>query len=91
MPSSNTPCDLKTMVVRALDAACTNATDENSNGCLSRSFADIKELLGLVFHCATFATRLYAEPFGEQCDVSDRVPFIWFSHVKFAHSPGMHR
>ena len=29
---------------RALDTACTNATDENSNGCLSRSFANIKEL-----------------------------------------------
>jgi hypothetical protein len=44
MPSSNTPSDLKTVVVCALDAACLNATDENSNDCLSRSFADIKEL-----------------------------------------------
>ena len=41
---------------RALDTACTNATDENSNGCLSRSFADIKELLRLLFRRAPFAT-----------------------------------
>jgi hypothetical protein len=31
---------------------------QNSNGCLSRSFADIKELLRLLFHCATFATSV---------------------------------
>jgi hypothetical protein len=56
MPSSNTPSDLKTVIIRALDAACTNASDENSNGCLSRSFANIKELPRLLFQCATLAT-----------------------------------
>ena len=29
---------------------------QNSNGCLNRSIAEIKELLRLLFHCATFAT-----------------------------------
>jgi hypothetical protein len=37
------------VIVCALDAAYINATDENSNGCLSRSFADIKELPRLLF------------------------------------------
>jgi hypothetical protein len=54
MPSSNTPSDLKAVIVRALDAACTNAADEISNGCLNRSFANIKELPRLLFRCATF-------------------------------------
>jgi hypothetical protein len=56
MPSSNTPTDLKTVIIRALDAACTNATDENSNAGLSRSFANIKELPRFLFQCATLTT-----------------------------------
>jgi hypothetical protein len=59
MPSSNTPSDLKTVIIRALDAACTNASDENSNDCLSRSFANIKELPHLLFQCATLATAMW--------------------------------
>lgn len=31
---------------------------QNSNGCLSRSFADIKELLRSLFRCATLATSV---------------------------------
>jgi hypothetical protein len=47
--------DLRAAIIRALDAALqTPAT--NSNGCLSRSFANIKELLRLLFQCATLAT-----------------------------------
>jgi len=37
-----------------------DATNENSNACLSRSFADIKELLRRLFHCAIFAASLSA-------------------------------
>ena len=44
---------------RALDTACTNASDENSNDCLSRSFANIKELPHLLFQCATLATAMW--------------------------------
>jgi hypothetical protein len=46
----------KAVIVRALDAACTNAVDEISNGCLNRSFANIKELPRPLFRCATLAT-----------------------------------
>ena len=56
MPSSNSPSDLNDVIVCALDAAYINATDENSNGCLNRSFADIKELPRLLFQCVTLAT-----------------------------------
>jgi hypothetical protein len=31
-------------------------SDKNSNGCLNRSFANIKELPRLLFQCATLAT-----------------------------------
>jgi hypothetical protein len=43
MRSSNTPSDLKSDRVTR-DATYVNAADENSNDCLSRSFADIKKL-----------------------------------------------
>jgi hypothetical protein len=56
MSSSKTPSDLEVVIVRALDAACTNAADEISNGCLDRSFVNINELPRLLFRCATLAT-----------------------------------
>ena len=65
MPSSNTPSDLKTVIIRALDAACTNASDENSNDCLSRSFANIKELhASFVPMCHVGNSDV--DPFGKQ-------------------------
>ena len=49
MPSSNTPSDLKNLIVRASDAACTNATGKNLTRRLSRSFGNIKGLARLLF------------------------------------------
>ena len=47
---------------------------QNSNDCLSRTFADIKELLRLLFHCATFATSVCGSV-PRTRDVWDRVRF----------------
>ena len=49
MPFSNTPFDLKTVIVRALDSCVYKRRDENSNGCLNRSSGDIKALRRLLF------------------------------------------
>ena len=45
------------MIVCALDAAYINATDENSNGCLNRSFGNIKGLPRLLFQCVDWPNR----------------------------------
>ena len=84
MPSSNTPSDLKTVIIRALDAACTNASDENSNGRLSRrSFANIKELPRLLFQCATLATPR-CDPVGKRQHRWEQAPCFLFSQSQFA-------
>jgi hypothetical protein len=56
---------------------------QNSNGCLSRSFADIKELLRLLFHCATFATSVCGSVRRTR-HIRDQVGFIY--QPKFTRS-----
>ena len=55
---------LKTVIVCALDATYIDALNENSNGCLNRSFGNIKRLPRLLFQCIPWPNR-DGNPFGE--------------------------
>jgi hypothetical protein len=56
--------NLKTVIVCALDATYIDALDENSNGCLNRSFGNIKRLPRLLFQCIPWPNR-DGNPFGK--------------------------